>query len=525
MDFQETWRGWPRNVVTWGAGYRVTSGRITAIATSVFDPPRRTDNLFSAFVQDEFALVPSKWRLTIGSKVEHNDYSAFEIQPTARVLWTPGRSTAAWGAITRAVRTPSRVETDFTTASFVSASPTLTFVRLLPNPDFQPENLVAYEVGYRARILPRLYITVSGFYNDLNDTLSTDLQPGSRRDSTGACAAAPDPARRPRKRHPGAQPRRRGDGRCAPGAVVARDRQLRVSRRRRLEGPRRDRPGAGADLRRAGASPSGPARVLVRRGGGLVNRLVPSLCFRPAGRTGAGLLGVRRPYRPSALAASGGLGGRTDLFADHHLEWTSTGKVEFNRSTYARVIWRTDDSFLMGRQFVVAILQVVHGQGTVAASPDRLTSQLQAAFVSKLPQFVEWPAPVLDGRTTIDGVRRASRSLRIRPRTSSSRAKTVNGKPIVARQVRKEQDLDECQVLFLPRRGSGPRPLLRRASTRPILTVSDDPSFLDDGGIILLRVVEGRIRFDVDVAAAQRVGLRISSQLLQLAATVGGGES
>jgi hypothetical protein len=181
---------------------------------------------------------------------------------------------------------------------------------------------------------------------------------------------------------------------------------------------------------------------------------------------------------------------------------------------------------LMEAAVVVGILHLAQGPGTVAPSPDRrLTNQLEATFVSKLPQFVEWPAPVLEGRSTID--------VCVGPPDPFGSdlnelvaGEAVNGKPIVARQVRKEQEIDECQVLFLPRRsGRGQRPLLRRASTRPILTVSDDPSFLDYGGIILLRVVEGRIRFDVDVAAAQRVGLRISSQLLQLAATVGGGES
>jgi iron complex outermembrane receptor protein len=72
------------------------------------------------------------------------------------------------------VRTPSRVETDYTTTSLVN--PALpSFVRLLPNPDFTPEALVAYEVGYRVHPIPRLYTTVSGFFNSLDDVLSTEL--------------------------------------------------------------------------------------------------------------------------------------------------------------------------------------------------------------------------------------------------------------------------------------------------------------------------------------------------------------
>ncbi len=78
-------------------------------------------------------------------------------------------------------------------------------------------------------------------------------------------------------------------------------------------------------------------------------------------------------------------------------------------------------------------------------------------------------------------------------------------------------------MLFLPSRASGRHPLLDDARSRPILTIGDDDRFLDDGGIIRLRVVEGRVRFDVNAAAAQQAGLRISSQLLQLALSVRGG--
>ena len=176
LDFQRTWARGLRNTLTWGGGYRVTSGRIAATPPSAFTPDRRTDNLFSGFVQDEFALVPDRWRVTLGSKFEHNDYSGVEVQPTARVLWTMDRTNTLFGAVTRAVRTPSRVETDYTVTSLVSpAAPT--FVRLVPNPSFVAEKLVAYEAGYRTRPVEAVYITVSGFYNVLNDTLSTELLP------------------------------------------------------------------------------------------------------------------------------------------------------------------------------------------------------------------------------------------------------------------------------------------------------------------------------------------------------------
>lgn len=175
VDFQDVFRRWPRHTIAWGAGYRVSADRLTTSATSVFMPNDRTDNLTSAFLQDEIAIVPDRWRLTLGSKIEHNSYSGVEVQPSARVLWTPARAGTIWGAVTRAVRTPSRVETDYSTTSFLTDQPAPTFVRLEPNPAFVAEKLVAYEIGYRAQPLPVLSISVSTFDNQYRDLLSTEL--------------------------------------------------------------------------------------------------------------------------------------------------------------------------------------------------------------------------------------------------------------------------------------------------------------------------------------------------------------
>jgi len=175
LDFQQTWRGWARQTAVWGAGYRVSGDHITAQAPTVFDPPSRTDSLYTAFAQDELTVVPERLRLTFGAKFEHNDYSGFEVQPSVRALWTPAPSRTFFAAITRAVRTPSRVETDYTTTSLVAPGAVPTFVRLVPDADFDSEKLVAYEVGYRGQPASRASVTVSTFYNRLTDTLSTEL--------------------------------------------------------------------------------------------------------------------------------------------------------------------------------------------------------------------------------------------------------------------------------------------------------------------------------------------------------------
>lgn len=174
FDFQHRRRFARRHQVVWGGGYRVSSGRITATPPTQFFPADRTDNLFTAFAQDDFALVADRLRLVFGTKVEHNAYSGFEIQPAARVMWTINGTNAVFSSVTRAVRTPSRVETDYTTTSL--SNPTVpTFVRLLANDEFVPEELTAYETGYRVRPLPSLYITASAFFNHHRETLSTEV--------------------------------------------------------------------------------------------------------------------------------------------------------------------------------------------------------------------------------------------------------------------------------------------------------------------------------------------------------------
>lgn len=176
VDFQQRRRAGTRHDIVWGAGYRVTRGRIRAVSPTAFVPDERTDNLYTAFAQDDYAVAPNRLRLIVGTKFEHNDYSGFEVQPSARTIWTIDSANTVFAAVTRAVRTPSRVETDYTTTSLAVAS-VPAFVRLLPNPAFVPEELTAYELGYRVRPVSRLYLTASSFINDLQHAESTELLP------------------------------------------------------------------------------------------------------------------------------------------------------------------------------------------------------------------------------------------------------------------------------------------------------------------------------------------------------------
>jgi iron complex outermembrane receptor protein len=187
LDFQHRFRAARRHDLVWGAGYRLTSDEISTTPPTTFVPPERTDNLFSTFVHDDIAVVADRLRVIVGTKLEHNAYSGVEVQPSGRLVWTPDATNTFVWSVTRAVRTPSRVETDYSTRSV--ADPAVpAFVQLRANPGFEPEALVAYEAGYRVRPMPRLFVTASAFFNDLDDTLSTELQ-------TPFVEPAPPPAR------------------------------------------------------------------------------------------------------------------------------------------------------------------------------------------------------------------------------------------------------------------------------------------------------------------------------------------
>src|SRR5881409_1087134 len=94
VDLQHSARLGSRHDVVWGLGYRNINDRtvIGSDSTLAFLPLHVAREWFTAFVQDEIALVPNRVHVTVGTKIEHNDYTGFEIQPSGRVSWRPGSS-------------------------------------------------------------------------------------------------------------------------------------------------------------------------------------------------------------------------------------------------------------------------------------------------------------------------------------------------------------------------------------------------------------------------------------------------
>ncbi len=167
LDFQHRFPLGAAHDIVWGFGYRVSADDIVNTPDNAFLPPNVTRQSLNAFAQDEITLRKDRLVLTVGSKVEHNDYTGFELEPSVRLAWTPDRQRTIWGAVSRAVRTPSRIDRDL----FSPAAPPY---RIAGGKNVVSEKLFAYELGYREQLNPGLVLSVATFFNDYDDLRSLE---------------------------------------------------------------------------------------------------------------------------------------------------------------------------------------------------------------------------------------------------------------------------------------------------------------------------------------------------------------
>ena len=168
-----------RNSIVCGLGYRFTHELDEDASVIRFLPSSLDQSLFSGFAQDEIALR-SDLALTLGSKVEHNDYTGFEYEPNVRLRWNATAKQMLWAAVSRAVRTPSRYDRDLEVVTgLVNAPPPYQFpaAYLTGSGDFVSETETAYEAGYRAELGQKASVSVSLFYNAYDDLRSTTSTP------------------------------------------------------------------------------------------------------------------------------------------------------------------------------------------------------------------------------------------------------------------------------------------------------------------------------------------------------------
>lgn len=163
-----------RQNIIWGLGGRVSPSQFTQkIPTLDFEPRFSPDTILSGFVQDEIQLIPRKLALTAGIKLEHNTYSGFEYQPSVRLIWSVRPKQALWAAVSRAVRTPSRLDNALDLKGFlVPAPPEPIYLEIAGDPKFASERLLGFEAGYRTLMTQRLYTDVSWFHNEYSNLVS-----------------------------------------------------------------------------------------------------------------------------------------------------------------------------------------------------------------------------------------------------------------------------------------------------------------------------------------------------------------
>lgn len=141
-----------------GGGARVTQDKFTpGVGTVFLDPGERTLETYNIYVQDTVSLS-DRLDLIAGLKLEDNSYTGLEYMPSVRLAWRVDASSLVWGAVSRAVRTPSRFDRDLIGPGTLAGGP-----------DFVSESVLAYELGYRAQANERLWYSVSTYYNVYDD--------------------------------------------------------------------------------------------------------------------------------------------------------------------------------------------------------------------------------------------------------------------------------------------------------------------------------------------------------------------
>ncbi len=172
LDFQHRFA--PSGMHQWmlGGGYRRVRDTVERSDILWMSPADSTHQWFSAFIQDQIRL-DSAWRLDLGARMDRNDFSGWEFQPSARLFWRLSPQGSLWAAASRAVRTPSRSERNL--SALYQTLPAQPPQRPLPvwlvlegnnTPGFDSEVLNAYELGWRWRLDAWLSLDLSGYYND-----------------------------------------------------------------------------------------------------------------------------------------------------------------------------------------------------------------------------------------------------------------------------------------------------------------------------------------------------------------------
>ncbi len=491
-----------RHKLVWGGGYRRARDELDPGLFFGFVPRSRTLNWGNLFVQDDVALTEALG-LTLGVKLEHNDFTGLEPLPNLRLAWRPSQQQMVWGAFSRAVRAPARLDRD------IRLPPTPPYI-IAGGPDFVSEVANVFELGWRAQLAAGWSGSATAFLSDWKNLRSGQTPPNAQVQNmidgqtygleawaswqvlpawrlSGGFTTLHKHLHLRAQHRPGRPPQ---PGRRPVVPVVA---AVGVQPRRR----------AGV---RTLAAPCGPPAAGRRAG---VHRARCTLRVAREPRPGA-VARRAEPARPGARRVRCGA-------------WAQRGRAQCGRLAEVDVVKRRLALYaglhaaVAGGVWMLPRVAQAQGEGAVAEY------QVKAAYLYKFLDFVEWPAPAFDGPKSPFVIGVTGADVLVEELDALIARRRVESRPVLSRRLRPGEAPTGVHVLFVGR-GAGARAasLLAATAKQPVLTVTEVDDAPPAGSTINFVTVDRRVRFDVALRSAETRELKISSRLLGVARRVEG---
>lgn len=176
VELEHQWTSIRRHNVIWGGGYRYARDRIDNLERFTFRPDDRNMDWRNVFVQDQITLRDDL-RMTLGIKLQDSPFTQWEAMPSAQLAWQPDSSKLLWSSLSRALRSPSRLDVDFFSPKdppVVNGVPQYEFAG---GPDFESEVAHVFQIGYRSQPTAELFWSVTGFYSEYDKLRTIEPNP------------------------------------------------------------------------------------------------------------------------------------------------------------------------------------------------------------------------------------------------------------------------------------------------------------------------------------------------------------
>ncbi len=168
-----------KHEAVWGLNYRGDYDNFDDGNDLFFNKASHMHHRFSGFLQDTWQLAEDEWYVMLGSKIEYNTHTKFELQPSVRLWWTPDERNTIWAAVSRPVRTPNRTDEDLIQrVAQIVVGPVTTPVTVTGSSDVVAETIWTFEAGYRTQLSEQVSVDIAGFWSDYNDLAVIPTTPG-----------------------------------------------------------------------------------------------------------------------------------------------------------------------------------------------------------------------------------------------------------------------------------------------------------------------------------------------------------